>query len=262
MRRRGSLSDRGGPSPSGARSGAAVISTGTVDALARILRSGEQHGRKVNVRYRASWNHKDQFGVIVCNCRAAKHRSSKLQTQLRSGSYSSCCSRIQTLFLLMMSGFPQAWSIPDDAESSMALLPAAACSPGLHERGIASGRCASNAQARRLRTLPVGTCTNVYPRIRAGLCVAAGVEAFEQVTKGNRCDACADLAVEGYRPGDCVSSGPESPLFLDPERRSALSIGRHGWRRSLSRLWNRNWRSAIPITISGTGPMSAISLPI
>ena len=56
-------------------------------------------------------------------------------------------------------------------------------------------------------------CTREYVPVCA---LRAGAEAVERVTKGNRCDACADVAVEGYRPGDCASPGPESPLYLDP----------------------------------------------
>lgn len=56
-------------------------------------------------------------------------------------------------------------------------------------------------------------CTREYVPVCA---LRAGAEVLERVTKGNRCDACADVAVEGYRPGDCASPGPESPLYLDP----------------------------------------------
>ena len=93
--------------------------------------------------------------------------------------------------------------------------------PLLVALGFTSGGSqAGDAQAMRKRDdfVPCPSeraqmCTREFVPVCA---LRAGVEAFEQVTKGNRCDACADLAVEGYRPGDCVSSGPESPLFLDP----------------------------------------------
>lgn len=56
-------------------------------------------------------------------------------------------------------------------------------------------------------------CTREYVPVCA---LRDGAEGLERTTKGNRCDACADAAVEGFRPGDCASDGPESPLFLDP----------------------------------------------
>ena len=56
-------------------------------------------------------------------------------------------------------------------------------------------------------------CTREYVPVCA---LRAGAEVLERVTKGNRCDACADVAVEGIARATVLRRDPNHRLYLDP----------------------------------------------